>query len=558
MYKSCHPVIKFSLMVTVADEKIVLEFKNITLIALIVILVAFSILELQVTFSSPISFGDEAYHTAMAHYMAKNIDYPQWNAIEGTDVGRDNFGRPPMLHLIESGFFLIFGFNEGIIKFLIPFITLLTSLVIFILTKRLFNEIAAFIAAVVYFTIPSVVTYSVTFFVETLVTFYFALTVLLFIYSVKTGRKKYLYLAGAFFAFAFLTEVSSVVLIMFFMLAILYEISKGHLDTKRYATLAVLFLIFTGGFFIRNFAFYGNPGCYIPFIDKFFDKTGCTLGVTTRDQVFQYQSITGGGGSNDSVYAMGILNYLNFAYGTVWVVTLGVLGGLVVSLSRKDLVNILLILVLVTIIPYFHFTTSRAEDAARNLLAWTPFLSILVGMYFSKIFDFLKSYTKYIAPVILVIIIFMGYSYNFLPKLQTMIQVKQFYPLFFEACDWVKGNLPEDAVISTVWVHRAAYSCERTTVGNLPDIFLSKNITLADKTAKDVGITHLFIQKFSLSNSDISETYRVDVVQFFEDHPEYFDKVYENGPEWGTQELQQCFQSGGCDPGSMIYKLKLL
>jgi len=535
-------------VICLADEKIVLGFKNISLIALLVILSIFFVLELQVTLPNPITFGDEAFHTGMARYIAKEKDYPPWVTIEGTDIGRSSFGRPAMLQLLEAGFFLIFGFNEVIVKFLIPFISLLTALVIYILMKKLYDDKIGFIAAIVFISMPSVVTHSVIFYSEGLVTFYFALSILLFLYSLKTENKKYLILTSVLVAFAFLTEVSSINLILFFFLAAIYELTQNTFQISRYAALFILFIVFTSGFFVRNLSLYQAFECYLPLTEKLFDKSGCTYGTPLREQKYKYEGMTDQAGSDQSVYRMGITNFLDFTYGNIWLVILGVFGGIVISLYRRDLAGTLLLLFLITIVPYFYFTAGRAEDAARNLLGWTPIFAIFAGIYFGRLYELLQSYQKYIALVIFLIVIILAYQ-NLTPKLDVMKQVKQFSPAFFEACDWVKNNLPNKAVLSTVWVHRAAYSCERTTVGNPPDVFLSKDVELIKKDAKEVGITHLFIQKFSLSNQALSERYKIDSVLFFEENKEYFVKVFENGPP-----LEQCIQQGGCD-GNLLYEI---
>jgi len=537
-----------------AEDKIVLDLRNVPLIALLVILSVFFVLQLQVTIPSPITFGDEAFHTGMARYIAKEKDYPVWITIEGTDTHRDNFAKPPMLQLLEAGFFLIFGFNELIVKFLFPFISLLTALTIYLFMKRLYDEKVGFIAAVIFMAVPSVVTYSVTFYTEGLVTFYFTLAALFFIYSLKTENKKYLVLIGIFTAFAFLTEVSSVNLIIFIALAVLYGLVKDKkIDILRYAAIFGIFILITAGFFVRNLGLYGVPECYLPFTDKIYNKSSCKYKslldiseVTTFK--YKYEGRTEQVGSEQSVYGMGIINYLDFAYGNIWLVTLGVFGGIIISLYRKDLTSTLLLLIFLTILPYFHFTTPRAEDAARNLLAWSPFFAIFAGVYFGRLFEFIQDYQKYIAVVIILIVIILSYQ-NLISKTTVMKQVKQFSPAFFEACNWVKNNLPGNAVLSTVWVHRAAYSCERVTVGNHPDIFISKDIDLIKQTAKTIGVTHLFIQKFSLSTRPLSEVYTIDSVQFFENNTNHFKKVYENGTP-----IEQCIQQGGCD-GTLIYEI---
>ena len=130
-----------------------------------------------------------------------------------------------------------------------------------------------------------------------------------------------------------------------------------------------------------------------------------------------------------------------------------------------------------------------------------------------------------------------------------MAQVKQFSPLFFEACNWVKQNLPENITLTTIWGHRAAYSCQRNAVGHKVDIFLSRDVNYTKEIANKQGITHLFIQKFSIYDVPLAEKYGIESIQFFESNPETFIKVFENGPE-----LEQCLQQGGCD-GNIIYEI---
>ena len=121
--------------------------------------------------------------------------------------------------------------------------------------------------------------------------------------------------------------------------------------------------------------------------------------------------------------------------------------------------------------------------------------------------------------------------------------------MFFQACDWVKINLPEDSVLMTFWGYRAGYNCERNVSPGYADIRLSDNPQYIDSVAQQFGITHFFIQKFSISQDASRESYSVAFVQLLENNPQYFEKVYENGPS-----LQECINAGGCD-GNIIYKV---
>jgi hypothetical protein len=79
---------------------------------------------------------------------------------------------------------------------------------------------------------------------------------------------------------------------------------------------------------------------------------------------------------------------------------------------------------------------------------------------------------------------------------------------------------------------------------------LSLNYTLS--AAKQLGITHIFIQKFSIDsqNQHLQENYDLDFVQFLENNPEHFKNIYENGPS-----LQQCLQQSGCN-GNIVYEIQ--
>ncbi len=87
--------------------------------------------------------------------------------------------------------------------------------------------------------------------------------------------------------------------------------------------------------------------------------------------------------------------------------------------------------------------------------------------------------------------------------------------------------------------------------GNLADISLSRDLNYTLSVAKQLGITHIFIQKFSIDsqNQHLQENYDLDFVQFLENNPEHFKNIYENGLS-----LQECLQQGGCD-GNIVYEI---
>ncbi len=249
------------------------------------------------------------------------------------------------------------------------------------------------------------------------------------------------------------------------------------------------------------------------------------------------------------------MNYLNFAYGNVWLVVFPMFAGIVLiadNLRKSDKKNVMTILTLIMFIILsisFLAVTNRSEDTARYTLIWVPVISIIAANYLDEIYLFISNYQKYLALVVILIVICLLF-YNATLKIVEMRQVKESFPTsFFEACDWIKENTPEDSLISTVWTHRTSYSCQRRVAGSSADMALSNNVSHILSTANEFGITHIFIQKFSLSNEALSEKYPISYVQLLDENTDYFEKIFENGPS-----LDQCIQQGSCD-GNIVYRI---
>jgi hypothetical protein len=204
---------------------------------------------------------------------------------------------------------------------------------------------------------------------------------------------------------------------------------------------------------------------------------------------------------------------------------------------------------------------SRAEDVARNTLGMVPFVAIIAGIYLESIYSFLKKYSKYLGFVFVVFIIFLSLG-SIYPKLQNLKPVKAFSSYFFEACDFVKENTAEDALLMTIWDHGTIYNCQRRAISfgylsDSPDIALSNNLTLVLERLEAHEITHIFIQKFSMSRKAVSSKYPTSFVEFMDEHPEQFEKIYENGPTVSDCVNQNGYTQDGdlkCD-GTLVYEI---
>ncbi len=506
------------------------------------------ILEANVSLRSPIIFGDEGFHAGLAKWIAENKEYPKWNPLGYTNVFKIDYARPPLFHILGAGFLFLLGQNEIALKILPPLIGALIGIVSYLLIKRLYDKEISFISTLILIGLPSFVTYTVLFFDEILFVFYMLLFIFTFMLSIKENNRKFLLLSAIFGALAVLTKIPGLLLLLFVPIAFIYIIFKekySRQSLKLSALFMIVFVLVSGSYFLRNFALYNVPTCYIPF--GLADTSGCFIKDFEEIRSFETRSLVGGTESN--ILAFGLVNFVNFAYGNFWLFAIGLVGGIVVFLSRKDEKTKFFIFSMMVFSLYVIYTTfNRVEDLARQALFWSSLLVVISGVYWAELYKMLNKFVKFLGILVVVMLLFFSYQ-NIKLKLDVMENVKQFSPAFFEACGWVKENLPKDVIILTFWGHRTAYSCERTVSPGWADIRLNDNPDDMLNVIKMHGITHLFIQKFSITQQPSRESYSVNFVQLLENNPDKFVNIYENGPA-----LSQCLQSGGCD-GNIIYKV---
>jgi len=536
------------------EKEITIEIKHPEIIVLIAFLCVALFLELQVTLNSHIVFGDEGTHARYSQWMAEELEYPVWTPFGDTPLEKRSFSRPPLWNLLGGSFIFILGHHEAILKFLPPLVgSLITGLAVFVLTKKIYDIKVALIASIITVSIPAISTYSVLYYTDALLTLYFATAILTLILAIEENKKKYWIVSGLFGGLAFLTKSPAFALFPVIAFCFLYQLYRREnliKVFKNYIILGLFMGLFIIPFFIRGYFYYGNPSCNLP-IFPFFSTEGCDVYLMPKQQ-FEYEGVAEQVGTEQNILKMGIMNYLTFVYGNVWFVVFGFLGGLCILLwknRRSDIILLVSIACLLFIV-YKHWE-GRAENLSRYLLGWAPLIAIVAGNYFTLIYDFIKGYQKYLAVIVIIFVLFYSFQ-NLNEKLDVMKQVKMFSPLFFEACDWIRENVDKNVRLgNVVWAGATVYNCQRNVGGGTADLVIGRNLTLAFPIMKEQGVTHIFIQKFSISYTDqkLSEKYPISFVEFLENHPEYFEKIFENGPS-----IEQCKQVGGCD-GTILYKI---
>jgi hypothetical protein len=552
------------------EIEITIETKHLKVISLVGILLAILIAEIVLPQNTPINFGDEGFHTLLIQWLSNKKEIPVWMPIFSTETNKIGISGAFLYHLATAGF-MLFGFQEAIVRFMVPFCAFLSGLAIFAFAKRIYNENVGWFAAIFLVTFPSFVTYSVFLYRDAFFTLYLTLFFLTFILSIRENSKKYLILSGIFGAFAIFSKTAGFGLLFFVAFAFLYEVisEKKFLPIfKRYLIWLVVVILVLGPFYLRNIYYYKGL-CYYPYYPKFFDKIpllsskGCSIDL--HEEKYEFAGRVEQVGTEANVFAVGLTSYFEFAYGNLFFAFFPFVAGIFLILFWKEKQDVLILLILLSLIPIFYISTGRAEDTARYTLGWAPVIALIGGVWFDETVKFLNKYYKYFGIIVFILVLvyciwglrLLGITgYGFLDRLSVLLQVRQFSPAFFEACKWVRENLPENVRLMTIWSYRAAYNCQRNVIGNFPDIALSRDLNYTLQVAKANGITHIFIQKFSIdpANKHYSEHYDLEFVQFLEAHPDHFVKVYENGAS--LQECQLYWQRGYQCDGNIIYEIK--
>jgi hypothetical protein len=410
-----------------------------------------------------------------------------------------------------------------------------------------------------------------------LMNFFFIISFFFFTLSLKENNKKYLIYSSISAALAVFTKYYAIFYSIFLFIYSIYFLIKR--ENEKFLS---SFFVFISSFFlvaifaIRNIILFNSPCMPIGIqtveniISSIFKNQKCS--ISEYQSQYQFAGRTEKVSSEQDVVSFGILNFLRFfLWGNESLDYLFIflfLLGIILLIKENITIPIFLFSIfLVLLIQTFQgnlLTTGffyRAEDTARQLLILTPIFSFVVAYPFSKLVE-LKKYLKdnyqiafFIISLIFLIVLFKLSSSQ---KIEIMKSVKSFSNYFFDACNWVKKNLPKNSTLMSLWGYRVAYNCERR-VGGDADLRLSNNATFIKEVAEKLGVNYFFIEKFSIDplNRKFSEMYDLEWVKLIN---KSFEKVFENGIPIDAciSRLEQFKQYGigrsDCD-GVVIYKI---
>jgi len=526
------------------------------LIVFIIIALGVLVFELIVTVGKPLAFGDEAYHAYIGKYIGTTHTFPK-------DL--PGFGGlytySPLLHIILGVIYVLPSALWVLAKTVVPLTVLVIGMSMFILLSKLYNSRLAFVASVIIIALPIFVTYSVLIYTDMLMVLFFFLSFAFTLLADKFGSKKYWFLAVVFASLSYLSKTPGIVSFLFIGGLLVYKFAKKELSLKQFLAISLISIgivaALVGWWWVRNYVDFKTIDCNLPL--TFFNtvigvKSECynLSDVITKESADKFAGYVAPTGSNLDVLHFGLKGFMEFVYGKMLLVPLFVFCGIILMLRRRERNDIyLLVLLLLSVLPVIFVSSARVEDVGRYIILSTVTFALMSAVFLEEFFKSVQKFWKYI-PVLIIIVMLILFWPVFKSRLDTMSQVKTFSPLFFDACDWIKGNTPNDGIFLSLWSAPTAYNCERTSkwsTNDLPDIVLSQNVTIVLDALESEKINYIFIQKFAMSGAAYITMVPYNFVVFLESNPNNFQKVYENGPS-----LNDCASAGGCD-GTIVYKV---
>lgn len=430
-----------------------------------IIIIIFSIIVLSLTSIYHVS-GDGCWHVSASRFMAENRSIPLHEPL-----GRNEpFWSPPLYHFLAAFVYLVFNiFNHNIanfaIKFISPIFGILSLIVSFLLTRRLYNSKIAFYSIIFLAFVPIFIDYSVLSYVESMLTFF----VVLSIHFMVKGK---LWLSGIAAGLASLTKYNG----LFVLPVLLFILYKRHGIKKRLLSdlffLLIPVLVIAGPWLIRNWIVLGNP--IWPFLNLLFGGyhietyAGLTEAIKWGNlfsldaMIFLYLGIFGVPDGNYSAFSFINIPFLQFAL-VVWLLaTLVFILPLIIGLLnlrriKSESKHIFAVWIASYVVLMAIYIINASPSASRIILPAFPALALFWAYGFMKLAEY-KSIRLFLPKILA--LIFIGFIFTLAFKAIFAAGAWDFYQKDF---NWVEQNTPKYSIFIANG-QCVPYSIERTSL----------------------------------------------------------------------------------------------
>lgn len=487
------------------------------------VLLIFLLINLNLTLSSPLVFGDEGFHSGLGRYMAKNLEIPTWLPMRQTEATFLGYHRPPLFDIFLASAWFLGG--EVMIKFSLPLLSFLAGLMLLLFLKRYVSFSAGLVGTAVLFAMPAFITYSVMAYTEVMQVLFIICGTYFFFRGWESNNQIYLVLSGLFGGMALLTKITGLAMPLLFLFYPLVKKDWSLEAVKKTSLVFVFFTFCTAGWLLHNQVLYGGS-CEIPG----WSGEKCDVNLVEPDAEFKLPASTPRG-VDVGIVRFGLLNYVNFAYGLIPFIL--AVCGLSFALLKRNRFCLIIGLVLITFflpLMYIDWAGIRTESFSRFSLPVLFSLAAFAGIFGSELLNYLKSYDKAAAYLALLIIL-LACIFLANTKASNLYSVKNQPGLLgiMETGEWIRENTEPEAKIFTIYANQLGYHADRVATSDVPDratIFLAADNRTYQHLKKH-GFTHVAVQKFLISPEAVDGRFSWKFVKYL-DESENFKTVHEN------------------------------
>lgn len=398
-------------------------------------------------------FGDETYYYLASKSIVENnwviSHIPKLYATAGFQG--EWLGKPPLSYYMPTIFYWLGNGNLTVFKLFAPIFGILTVLLVFIIGKNLYNFWAGFVAAILTAGTPLFIHFSIITYAETLTAFFILLSLYTAYKAITIRSKKWIILAGIIFGLV-IKEISFFIPIIFIVYLGLRFLTRSF-DMKEFKILAIISvigLLLYSPWLIRNYVLFKNP--VFPAFPNIFGYGGLD---PVGYQLFRsagYKPLI------DIINALSLKAYFYFLF------FFGAWGLLYLVIKRRMTDIWLLSIILVLILPIFLVPTARD---IRYLFPMIPILALPISFIFIEMYTSASQFAKYykIASVLIILLVSIFSLYHIVNESKRIDEgIRHMYPGVEEGSNWIKVNVPKDAVIMDLWTPNFVYTTDRVVV----------------------------------------------------------------------------------------------
>lgn len=220
------------------------------------------VLRLFFVYASPVKWWDETVYSNLGYDLSKNpfsytLENKGWSDfIPGGEWPKIGFRAPLLPYFLALFYFLKLDF---LIIFLMPLIGALSCILLYFLTKKMFNEKTALLSSIFLALIPIHVYYSSKILTDVFSLFLLIICFFVFWKAYEENNNKYKLIFGIVLALTLLSRYTSLYLFaVFFIYLLIRNRSLKFLNDRYLWYSAVLFLIVLLPFFIYGYFEYPN------------------------------------------------------------------------------------------------------------------------------------------------------------------------------------------------------------------------------------------------------------------------------------------------------------